>query len=188
MAEKEKALEKFETSKKFYNNLPARSRNWLPSVEEAEYYVKKNPKKYKPFLMWLLTVYGVPNDPGKKEKWYALVRLVFLEEETTGEKNPDKPIQDIYMQFEKYAQISNELDEQIGERTTDIPWPEVEVLVRKAHDDFPGNLHLFITLDEHGKRPETDLERRAKRYVSGVLRNHVIFTAQENGSSSDSAS
>ena len=188
MKEQGKAMEKFEKAKQFYNSLPARTKEWLPSVEDAEYYVRKDPKKYKPFLMWLLTVYGIPGIPEKKGKWYALARLVLEEEKISEGEETTKPIQDIYMQFEKYAQISNEVNQEIGERTEDLPWPDVEVLVRKAHDDFPGNLHLFISLDEHGKKPATDLERRAKRYVNGVLRNHVIFTSDEIGTTSEPAS
>ena len=42
MKEQGKAMEKFEKAKQFYNSLPARTKEWLPSVEDAEYYVRKD--------------------------------------------------------------------------------------------------------------------------------------------------
>ena len=172
---KDNALEEYEQEKRIFDALPDNRKAWLPTVEDAGYFMRSDPQKYVPFVLWLLGVSGIPDDKEGKERWNALAALCAeMEKQKPGETCME-PIQDIYMQFDRYAQISNEVDQEIGEQPDGISWPGVGELRKAAHDDFPANLRLFIMLDEHGRKPENDLEKRARRYVSAVLRNHVVF-------------
>lgn len=178
MMEKELVKEAYGQEKRIFDGLPDDRREWLPTVEDAEYFMRSDPQKYIPFVLWLLGVSGIPDDKKRRERWDALVALCVEMEKQKPEEKCMEPIQDIYMQFDRYTQISNEVDQEFGDQAYDISWPEVGELRKAAHDDFPANLRLFIMLDEHGRKPETDLEKRARRYVSAVLRNHVVFQTE----------